>query len=164
MYVCFYVLGSTADGYLSPLLANIAKTLKFSQSLAGVTLLAFGNGAPDVFSALSAAEDATSTSEGSGEGFYLAAAGSLGSGFFVASIVASAIALQSSSAQSQDQAAVMFLGDRHRQQGSIAVNPSSFVRDAVFYMVTMLILAYAMFIRERFDLAMSVAFLLLYSR
>jgi solute carrier family 24 (sodium/potassium/calcium exchanger), member 6 len=97
MYVCFYVLGSTADGYLSPVLANIAKHLKFSESLAGVTLLAFGNGAPDVFSALSASSDVDSLNhEGGGEGFYLAAASSLGSGLFVSSIVSSAIALLAS--------------------------------------------------------------------
>ena len=60
MYICFYVLGSTADAYLSPVLAGISKHLKISQSLAGVTLLAFGNGAPDVFSSLSAASSVDS--------------------------------------------------------------------------------------------------------
>ena len=34
IYLCFYVLGSTADAYLSPVLASIAKHLKLSQSLA----------------------------------------------------------------------------------------------------------------------------------
>ena len=88
------MLGSTADGYLSPVLASIAKHLKLSQSLAGVTLLAFGNGAPDVFSALSASSDIESIRSGNGDGFYLAAASSLGSGLFVSAVVASAIAIQ----------------------------------------------------------------------
>ena len=59
--------------------------------LHGVTFLAFGNGAPDVFSALSASSDVDAL--GAGEGFYLAAAGSLGSGFFVSQIVSSAVVL-----------------------------------------------------------------------
>ena len=54
----------------------------------GVTLLAFGNGAPDVFFSFSA-----SGSDSSSKGFYLAAASTLGSGMFVSSIVASVIAI-----------------------------------------------------------------------
>jgi len=34
LYLGFYVLGSTADAYLSPVLASISKHLKLSQSLA----------------------------------------------------------------------------------------------------------------------------------
>ena len=84
MYICFYVLGSTADAYLSPILASISKHLKISQSLAGVTLLAFGNGAPDVFSSLSAASSIDSAAAAAlGSGFYLAASGSIGGGLFV---------------------------------------------------------------------------------
>ena len=49
-----YNLGSTADMYLSPALEVISDKLSCSESLAGVTLLALGNGAPDVFASLSA--------------------------------------------------------------------------------------------------------------
>ena len=49
-----YNLGSTADMYLSPALETISDKLSCSESLAGVTLLALGNGAPDVFASLSA--------------------------------------------------------------------------------------------------------------
>lgn len=48
--LCFYILGSTADSFLSPALAKLSMTLGMSESLAGVTLLALGNGAPDVVS------------------------------------------------------------------------------------------------------------------
>ena len=54
-----YNLGSTADSYLSPALETISDKFSCSESLAGVTLLAFGNGAPDVFSAIAASGDSS---------------------------------------------------------------------------------------------------------
>lgn len=47
----FLVLGMTADEFFCPALAVISKLLGLSENLAGVTLLAFGNGAPDLFTA-----------------------------------------------------------------------------------------------------------------
>lgn len=49
-----YMLASTADEYLSPALEAVSDKFACSESIAGVTLLALGNGAPDVFAALSA--------------------------------------------------------------------------------------------------------------
>lgn len=57
MFIGMYTLASTADDYLSPSLETITNRFKLSDSLAGVTLLAFGNGAPDVFSAIAGAKD-----------------------------------------------------------------------------------------------------------
>ena len=54
--IFMYNLATTADSYLSPTLEQITLKFKLSESLAGVTLLAFGNGAPDVFSAISASQ------------------------------------------------------------------------------------------------------------
>lgn len=48
----FITLGLTADDYLCPSLTVISRTLGISQNIAGVTFLAFGNGAPDIFSSL----------------------------------------------------------------------------------------------------------------
>ena len=61
LYVFIYTLGSTANNYLAPALETITVTFKIPESLAGVTLLAFGNGAPDVFSAIASA---TSSDDG----------------------------------------------------------------------------------------------------
>ena len=60
MFIGMYTLSSTADIYLSPALETLTTRFGLSDSLAGVTLLAFGNGAPDVFSSISAAKDSDS--------------------------------------------------------------------------------------------------------
>jgi len=51
-----YLLSTTADEHLSPALEFLTVRWGIPESLAGVTLLAFGNGAPDVFTAFGAAE------------------------------------------------------------------------------------------------------------
>jgi solute carrier family 24 (sodium/potassium/calcium exchanger), member 6 len=53
--LAFYLLGSTSDEYLVESLQYISKRLNMSETLAGVTLLALGNGAPDVISCFTAA-------------------------------------------------------------------------------------------------------------
>jgi sodium/potassium/calcium exchanger 6 len=58
IFIGMYTLASTADIYLSPALETLTVKFGLPDSLAGVTLLAFGNGAPDVFSSISAAADA----------------------------------------------------------------------------------------------------------
>lgn len=58
IFVFMYNLASTADEYLSPALEHIVVRFGISESLAGVTFLAFGNGAPDVFSSMSTAQSA----------------------------------------------------------------------------------------------------------
>ena len=54
MLIFMYNLSSTADEYLSPALEFLTLKLGISESLAGVTFLALGNGANDVFAAISA--------------------------------------------------------------------------------------------------------------
>jgi len=83
------VLSYTADEYLSPSLEKIATTFKMSESLAGVTLMAFGAGAPDVFASISASEG------GDIEGIVMGISVLLGSSLFVLSIVTSLVILSS---------------------------------------------------------------------
>jgi len=54
MLIFMYNLSSTADEYLSPSLEFLTHKLGITESLAGVTFLALGNGANDVFAAISA--------------------------------------------------------------------------------------------------------------
>ncbi|KAJ8571875.1 hypothetical protein ON010_g4957 [Phytophthora cinnamomi] len=53
-FLFLYPVGTTADGYFSPTLASLSDRLRVPHDVAGVTFLAFGNGAPDVFSAIAA--------------------------------------------------------------------------------------------------------------
>ncbi|KAL6268794.1 hypothetical protein P5V15_001918 [Pogonomyrmex californicus] len=48
----FLILGTTADNFFCPALAVMAGVMRLSDSIAGVTILAFGNGAPDIFTSL----------------------------------------------------------------------------------------------------------------
>lgn len=130
----FYLLGSTADGYLSPALETIAVKLKISESVAGVTFLAFGNGAPDVISALSA-------SGGSDEGIYLAIGALLGAGLFVSGIVASVVILSAPK--------------------PIDVLPKVFLRDVLFYMLGPIIVTIAASTND-FSLPFPITFLTIY--
>jgi len=119
--LCFYILGSTADGYLSPALEKLASTLGFSESLAGVTLLALGNGAPDVISSLSAA----SSSSG---GMFLAVGSLVGAGLFVSGVVSAVVILSSPK--------------------PIHVLGKAFLRDIIFYIISLSVLVIASFVGE----------------
>ncbi|RLN31770.1 hypothetical protein BBI17_001614 [Phytophthora kernoviae] len=85
--VLFYFLGSTADGYFSPTLASLSDRLRVPHDVSGVTFLAFGNGAPDVFSAIAA------YSSGVGEAGINEL---LGGAVFVSTVVVGAVAVASS--------------------------------------------------------------------
>ncbi|ELU02575.1 hypothetical protein CAPTEDRAFT_98549, partial [Capitella teleta] len=82
----FMLLAITADDFFCPSLVVIKDTLRLSDNIAGVTLLAFGNGAPDVFSAISAVKG----SKGGDMGMAFGAL--LGAGVFLTSVVAGSVA------------------------------------------------------------------------
>ena len=77
----FVALGITADAFFVPALTHISDNLHLSDNVAGVTLVALGNGAPDIFSAVAAFtadEEATAT---------MAIGSLLGAGMFVIMVV-----------------------------------------------------------------------------
>eukprot|EP00966_Prymnesium_polylepis_P219024 5068170-Prymnesium_polylepis.1 len=53
----FSLVASTADEYMVPNLERLSDMLKLSPNVAGVTLLALGNGAPDFFTSFNAYKD-----------------------------------------------------------------------------------------------------------
>ncbi|OTF83642.1 sodium/potassium/calcium exchanger 6-like protein, partial [Euroglyphus maynei] len=52
LFILFVTIGLVADNFLCPSLLTISKTLRLPDNIAGVTLLAFGNGAPDIFASI----------------------------------------------------------------------------------------------------------------
>lgn len=112
---CFWMLSSTSNKYLSSSLTIITDRLGLSQNIAGMTLLAFGNGAPDIISSIAA------SSSGSGsEGFHLSLAALLGAGVVVTAFVFSL---------------VIFFSPLE-----IELVPKMYLRENIFYLATLTLL------------------------
>ena len=105
IFLCFYFLSSTGNDYLAPALGIISEKLHLSQNLAGLTLLALGNQAPDVVVAFVAGDD-------DNEGVETSLGSLLGGGMIVVCLVFST---------------VVYLGKE------VNVVPRNFVRDLGIY-------------------------------
>lgn len=81
------LLAQTANNYLSPTLSEICKKLGVAYDVAGVTFLAFGNGAPDFFSLIA--------SFSGGVDILVGVGALLGGSVFVCTVVVGSIALLS---------------------------------------------------------------------
>ena len=128
--LAFWILGDTAEGYFCPAVRTLADRWNLAPATAGVTLLALGNGAPDVFASLAAfskfsANDGSSSDGGgdsTGGNITLNASetssGMVGAivsaGMFVSGAVVGAVALVAS---------------------PFRVDPGPFNRDVGFYLV-----------------------------
>lgn len=87
----FRLLGSTAENYFSPALEMISSEFQIPPPLAGVTLLALGNGAPDVSAVVNAIKMSAS------EGIPLSLGELTGGGMFVQTVVVGRIIFLGSS-------------------------------------------------------------------
>lgn len=135
--ICIYLLASTADAYLSPALEMLSDKFNCSESLAGVTLLALGNGAPDVFSAMAAG----GTSESS---VNQAISQVFGSALFISSFV-TAVTTKASVTD-----------------GKIQLTKSFFLRDWIFLNVCSIYILWVAFFYKQFDMLVSAGFIVLY--
>ena len=133
-------LGSTADQYLSPALEAISDKLSCSESLAGVTLLALGNGAPDVFSAIAASGDSDENGD-----IMLSVSALIGSAFFITTVV-------------------MFLAvNASEPHKKIRVTKNFFLRDLIFLNITMIYLLVIMFTVKVINFYVSAGFIGIYA-
>ena len=82
--IAFHLLSSTAENYLSPALAKLSKVFHLSETVAGVTLLALGNGAPDVITAIIAGGD-------DDDGISIAIGSIFGAGLFVTTVTLASV-------------------------------------------------------------------------
>ncbi|XP_041643086.1 mitochondrial sodium/calcium exchanger protein isoform X1 [Cheilinus undulatus] len=81
----FVILGLTASKFFCPNLSAISTSLHLTHNVAGVTFLALGNGAPDIFSAIAAFSNPHTAG--------LAVGALFGAGIFVTTVVAGSVAL-----------------------------------------------------------------------
>lgn len=87
LFMLFIALGITSNYFLCPALFTISNHLGLSQNVAGVTLLAFGNASPDIFSSVAGVQKASAE---------LAIASLVGGGVFVIGVVAGSVFLTQS--------------------------------------------------------------------
>ncbi|KAK2902160.1 mitochondrial sodium/calcium exchanger protein [Channa argus] len=100
----FVILGLAASKFFCPNLSAISTSLHLTHNVAGVTFLALGNGAPDIFSAMAAFSHPHTAG--------LAVGALFGAGIFVTTVVAGSVALVK----------------------PFAVASRPFLRDVIFYM------------------------------
>lgn len=105
LLILFVILGLTASKFFCPNLSAISTSLHLTHNVAGVTFLALGNGAPDIFSAIAAFSHPHTAG--------LAVGALFGAGIFVTTVVAGSVALV--------------------KPFMVASRP--FLRDVIFYMV-----------------------------
>ncbi|XP_057294813.1 mitochondrial sodium/calcium exchanger protein-like isoform X1 [Hydractinia symbiolongicarpus] len=132
MYM-FIALGVTAEEFFCPCLKSISKTLRMSDSVAGVTLLALGNGAPDIFSVIAAVDNADEKTTA------MAFQELFGAGIFVTTVVSGFINISASF--------------------KLARRP--FIRDAIFYCAAVA-WTFVIMYRRDINTAEAIGFIALY--
>lgn len=115
LIVMLYILATIADTFFCPALETVSTLMKLSPDVAGATLLALGNGAPDIFSQVAA------VTSGDLPDVNLAVSSALGSGLFITTVILGAVVLQSST--------------------KVIVKPYAYQRDSLAYLGSVVLVA-----------------------
>ncbi|XP_047309335.1 cation/calcium exchanger 1-like [Impatiens glandulifera] len=137
LLLLFYLLGDTASTYFCSSLKGLSKTLNLSPTVAGVTLLSLGNGAPDVFASIVSfiGDDAGANEVGINS--------ILGGAFFVSTAVVGIICIS--------------IG-----KNQVSINRNGFIRDVLSLMFCLSCLATIVFV-GKLNLFVAVGFLFMYT-
>ena len=132
LIILFYLLSDTSNNFLGTALTKIVEKLKINQNIAGVTILAFGNGASDVISSLVVSNEI--------DGLEFAIGSLIGGGIFITSFIISLI---------------IFYGN------NLTVNPEFFNRDILLYIISVIYLV-LICIYGKINLIVSSGFIVIY--
>ena len=147
----FYFMSDTANRYLSASLTKISKKLKLSESLSGMTLIALGNGAPDIISSLVAIDDDVIDNHS----LDMSIGAILGAGMVVSALVFSLVILFNKPKNTSNNAL------KTTTTKEIQVNAKMFLRELIVYFISLIIFGLITY-DNKVELYESVLFLALY--
>jgi len=130
-----YLLADTADNFFVPVLEHMVEFGNVPPSIAGITFLSFGNGAPDVFSAV--------VSYASGSGGDIGFGALLGSGAYVTCIICAVIAFTA-------------------PEGKGTLYRRPFLRDVGFYLLTLVYMLVLYITQADVTIYLALGFVVLY--